>query len=392
MRRTFTFNCVFPLLILLAGPVLVLPALAAPVTRVTDLYQFEVVVANTSKAERKSGLVNALEQVMVRATGDKRIGTHPAAAGLFEQVEGFVQQYGYSTRPVVIENDADEETDNATPEDEAMFGPAKVVPMETVLSGRFEPAVLERALREAELPVWGVSRPQVLILSSIEDGAGHRSAFDETVQPVLESAASIRGLPLKISGEGGLDARSVWKGDRLALQDAAQAAGVDYVQWSRIAKQPAADASEALAWVVEAALYQNGELAREWFFNASSEEVALRRLVDETADWMASRYAVVSRAGGSSVIGLHISGVKNLVDYVRVQEALGGQGALEKMEMVAVGHGTVIFRITTRSDPRQFEHGLKLTRRFVPASSMNQDMRAPIWLGELELFYQLVSN
>lgn len=361
---------------------------AAAVTRVTDLYSFEVVVANTSKAERKKGLINALEQVMVRATGDKRIGMHPAAAGLFGQAESYLQQYGYAERPVPPV--ASEEAPDAPEVPRDIFAPAVVAEMETVLQGRFEPAVLDQALRQAGLPVWDARRPIVLLLTAIEDGEQRRVASDEIVLPVLQSAAALRGLPIKTSEPGGFDANTVTRGDRFALEDAGQAAGVDYVQWSRISRQGADGAdTEALLWIVEAALYQNGELAREWFFNARSEEVALRRLVDETSDWMASRYAVVSSSSGNTVIGLHVSGVDDLPDYAEVQALVNTQGSVEKIELVAIGHGTMVYRVTTRSDARQFEYGLGLRHRIKPDTAGSEGMRAPIWLGEIELFYRL---
>lgn len=369
-----------------------LPTFAQSLTHFTDLYQFEVVVANTKKAERRAGLVNALEQVMVRVTGDKRIGTHPAAADIFAMVDSLVQQYGYSERPVQVVEESADVTDAGADNQGQMFEVPQEIRMETVLSGRFQPAVMERVLRDAELPVWDARRPIVLVLASIEDGAAFRAAHDETVQPVLQSAATLRGIPLKFSESGGLDARTVWKGDRLALEDAAQAAGVDYVQWSRISRQSDDASADGLGWLVEAALYQNGELAREWIFSAVSEEIALRRLVDETANWMASRYAVVSRVGGSSVIGLHVSKVDNLTDYARVQKTLLDLGALEKIELVAVGKGTVIYRVTTHSDARQFEYALRLTRQLMASDAGDDPLQAPIWLGELELFYQLKAN
>lgn len=371
---------------------------AATVTQMTDLYSFEVIVADTSRAQRKTGLINGLEQVMVRITGDKRIGTHPAAAGLFGQAENFIQRYGYSKREVVEEPaNPEESVSPEEAEDSAVnthvepdvFAERKETRTEIVLSGRFEASTLDRALREGGLPVWDARRPLVLLLGSLEDGSDSHSFIHESLQPVLEDAAKLRGLPIRLPVEGGLDARSVWKGDRFAFEDAAQAAGVDYVQWSGISRQGKAEEESSLQWVVEAALYQKSELVREWYFNASSEEVALRRLVDELSDWMASRYAVVSRKGGSSVIGLHISGVDNTDDYARVQEILAEQGSIQKIELVALGSKTVIYRVTTRSDVRQFENSLGLTRQLVPGTPSEQHIQAPIWLGEIELHYRL---
>lgn len=379
---------VFPLLILLPLLAFQTPASAQATAQVRDLYRFEVVVKSTRAAERKAGLVNGLEQVMVRVTGDKRIGTYPAAVELFGKVENFVQQYGYSQRRV--EPPEEQTQDNATAE---MFTGRKAVQMETVLSGRFEPVVLEKALRDAGLPVWDARRPRVLILHAIERGAATVEAETVEVDAVLESAAALRGLPIEMPADANLNARSIWKGDRFAMEDAAQAAGVDYVHWSRIVleQEASADAEQGIVqnWVVESALYQKGELVREWYFNASSEEVALRRMLDELTDWMADRYAVVSRSGGHSIIGLHVSGVDGVGDYARVLSMLGQQGALEKIELVAIGHQSLVFRVTTRSDPRQLQNNLGLTRLLVAASPSEQHMQAPIWLGELELYYRL---
>ncbi|GEM_PF-2940903 len=360
---------------------------AAALTRVSDLYSFEVVVANTSVAERTSGLEKGLEQVMVRVTGDKRIGTHPAAGGLFSQAENYLQKYGYDEREVLEPAEGEVEEGSDQPSPSGVFDAQQQVKKELLLRGRFEPAVLEKALRQAGLPVWDAKRPQILMLGTVEAEGESLPTTDETLQPILQDAAALRGLPLQLPGIEGMDARSIWKGDRFALDDAARAAGVDFVHWSRVSRQSAG--ADDAGWVVEAALYQQGELVREWYFNASSEEVALRRQVDELTDWVAGRYAVASQQGGRSVVGLYVSGVEDLSAYARVQALLAELGAVEKLELVAVSSRGLIYRITTRSDARQFENNLALNRRLVPEDASAQHSQAPIWLGEIELYYRL---
>lgn len=374
---------------------LLLPSfvLAESVERVTDLYGFEVVVLDSTAEARATGIQRGLIQVMIRVSGDKRIATHPAVAGLLSQADKYVQQYGYSERVVEDESALIQvlnETPEQTAETENAEGEAALSTMtepalqkEMLLSGRFEASALQRALRAAGLPVWDARRPKVLMLNTIDIPSSEGEVDVTVLRQQLLTASRARGLPLSIPEEDGLNASTIWKGDRFALDDAARAAGVDYVHWSRISRQ----GSEP-GWVAEAALYQNGELVREWYFNAAEPSEAVERLVDETADWMAARYAVVNTAGGNSLVGLYVSGIDNVADYAALQKLLKRLGSLQKAELVALGKSTVIYRVTTRSDVRQLEHGLQLSRRLQPDNTASRDLRAPVWLGELELYYR----
>lgn len=133
------------------------------------LHQVREPVSSQQPQERDAALSRALDVLIVRLTGDQAAPGNPALAGLRSDPQQVIRTYGYES------------------------GEPQALLVE------FEPAGVDRALRQAGLPLWGRNRP-TLLLWWLEDGtAGSNLAGDgQPAASMLRRAAEYRGLPLQL--------------------------------------------------------------------------------------------------------------------------------------------------------------------------------------------------
>ena len=140
-----------------------------------DLYDAEAVVADEGVETRNATLSRLLGDVLVRVSGNARIGAQPAAREVLDRAPSLVEQYRYRT--------ADQDGE-----------------VQRILWARFDRGAVERMLRERNLPVW-VQRPRVLLWVATERG-GRRALLNLDNLPEGRAAvlarAQQRGMPLQL--------------------------------------------------------------------------------------------------------------------------------------------------------------------------------------------------
>ncbi|TWI58584.1 hypothetical protein IQ22_00290 [Pseudomonas duriflava] len=150
---------------------LCLPLLSQPVTAevVEGLYQVREPVSSQSPADRDAALAKALQDLVIRLTGDPQATQKPALAEMLKDPQQLITQYGYDAGP-----------------------PAGLVI-------NFDPASINRTLTQAGLPIWGANRPVVLAwwLNDSETGSTLIGDGQAAAEP-LRRAARNSGLPLRL--------------------------------------------------------------------------------------------------------------------------------------------------------------------------------------------------
>jgi hypothetical protein len=143
-----------------------LPALAETFG---SLYQVREPVASQQPEVRDAALQKALDTLIVRLTGDPAAPQNAALAELRKDPQQVIGQYGYA--------------------------PGN----EQALVVEFDPASTQRALQQADLPLWGANRPSILAwwLSDEDDGS-HLIGDGQPNAAGLRRAALYRGLPLRL--------------------------------------------------------------------------------------------------------------------------------------------------------------------------------------------------
>lgn len=145
-----------------------------------DLYQGEAQVSGPDEGSRASGVAKALEQVLVKVSGDRRALDNPALAKAVGNASSLMQRFEYRQELV---RDAE-----GRPQ------------ARLYLIASFYPSSVDDLLARAGLNVWGRERPRVLVL--IDDG---ERLLDRSEAAALVDQATNHGLSLRFATDADLD-------------------------------------------------------------------------------------------------------------------------------------------------------------------------------------------
>ena len=137
---------------------------------VTELDRSAIKIADRSQQVKNQALRQAMEEVVLKNTGDRMALSEPLVAQAIAQPTAYIRQFGYQ------EQDGEQYL-------QASFDHSKIISL----------------LREAKLPVWGKQRPLTLLWLALEN-EGKRELLNDA--SMLESRSQIanlsqtRGVPM----------------------------------------------------------------------------------------------------------------------------------------------------------------------------------------------------
>jgi uncharacterized protein len=316
----------FGLMTVLAGP----PAAAI---QVDSLYTAKAPLERDDAAHRTEAYADALSQVLSRITGLPDPLQTPAIAALFPDPARYVLQY----RPG---------------EDRSLWV-------------TFDGAALERALRSANVTVWGSDRPLTLVWLAVDWGQGEREIIaagngeeaelpgpldrNRLLRERVEEAATRRGIPIAFPLLDAADLQNVsfsdvWGGfdDRLLL--ASNRYGANSVLVGRI--RPDALGRNRWSW------YFGGD-QRQW----TGEPDAV---IDLLANTLASQFAI---AGNEQLatFELTISGIDSVAAYGAVQSYMEGLDVVDALAVDRVTGDSVRYRVRAHGGAERLKRVLEIS-------------------------------
>ena len=162
-----------------------------------------------------------LQQVMLKVVGNKALLETAPLAPVLSEAEQFMQQYEYRRTNII--------------------GADLTQPDELSLSLRFNPAAVNRAVNELQLPIWGSNRPDILIWAVVDNQGetsilGLENASMGIFRP-LNQAADQRGLPIlmplmDLQDQAALSVADIRDGNEAAIEAASERYGADIVMTS----------------------------------------------------------------------------------------------------------------------------------------------------------------
>ena len=318
---------------------------------VEALYQAKVPVTGQTREERLDLYSVALAQVVVKLSGNRAVPELPQLAGFMARAVSLVQQYHYeeflTTNQALIE---------------AGYTRQLVV--------RFDGDAISKALIDAEVPLWGRTRSEVLVWLAIEDREARyllaANASAELESHLAEQSAR-RGLPLilpliDLEDQMNLGFADVWGDFRQNIMNASQRYGVDAVLVGRLIRTP-----EGL-WQARWSLHQAAGVATEseyWNSDINSQLEALTLGVDGAADYVSQRYAQLFSATSADSILLTVTGVEDLGGYARAMKYLESLDIVTHVEVNKVFADQVLFKLAIRGDTAGLERAVSLGNTLV---------------------------
>lgn len=331
-------------------PVLLLVLSVSPVSAtdsgvmvVDDLGMVSTPVGNRSEDARGEALQAGLEEVLVRITGRLDIAGQDGAAALLEEPGRWLEQYGYA------------ESEDGL-----------------VLESRYNVAGLSAELARAGHPLWGETRPVVLVW--LVDKQGDIVARDDQqgLRQAVARQAEYRGLPLDWPLMDGEDREAIVAADIRGRFDrqlaeasarysaALQVTGVIY------------DGNPAtLRWRI---LQDQETLAEERLTDDSGAEEDLgRALVDAVADHLAGIYAV--EIGDGTGLVLRVEQIGSLAAYDSVRRHVVGLAGMQEVHLLGLNGTQADFELAFSGPPLQLERLLHLHGSLGPCEEMAKEQQ-----------------
>jgi hypothetical protein len=329
--------------------VLFLPV-AAVQAAVETLFESEVVVANQSPGVRAGAMKTALRQVLVRVAGqDAVLDTEPAIALLKDPAQ-LVQQYRYYTVP-------------------------DSKPAVLKMWVRFDGEAVRLSLQQQGVSYWGAERPDTLLWLAVEDrGKRYVVAADDgtEVYRQVEQAARQRGVPvlfplMDLEDQSQVRFSDIWGGFFDNVLAASQRYNPQAVLIGRLNRSPSGAWSSR--WQLEVA----GKPSN-WSDSRQELAVLAQQGIDDTADILASRFAVSQSGGNLNAVSISVSGVDSLTDYARLGDYLAGLTAVVAVQVEKLAGNNVQYALQLNGSLQDLTHTVSIGTVLEPLSSQSADM------------------
>ena len=329
--------------------------LTAHAAIVTDLYQASVPVPDQTAAARHVALQQALAAVLVKITGERSAGGVPALASLLQNPSQFLQQYRYEQAPSTSGTPA------LTYYDLTRVGTPAIPLTGLLLSARFDPEVVNQAVRAAHEPLWGQERPATLVWIALQDGTNVSivsASGNSAVVQAMTSAAQQRGVPLMYPAMDAVDQQAI------GIPDIVEDNSARIQQASQRYKPDA---------VLVGSIYRTtpGQYAARWQLTAGNETASwttppsdLPSVAADGVQTMARNYAswfaLAPDSSGVSGVTLSVGGISSVAAYAKVLDYLGKLTPVKSVQVTRVDNQTVYFSLNTRGSLANLQQAVLL--------------------------------
>lgn len=319
----------------------------AAAEQVSGLYDVTVPVASQSSRDLRKASKEGLKRVFIRVSGNADVVNNSQIAASINRSQKLMNQFEY--RQVEKPEEAGDQ-------------------LLAVLE--FEPALVDRQLRAAGLPLWSSNRPTVLVWMVVEDRQGRRFAGAENDPEIVQAImrhAQRRGLAIKLPA--------------LDLEDMVAVSPDELWQLnSQRAKAAAERYAADTVLVGRASHLTNGQWLGQWryLFNQQQygidgDAVDIDRYIaaglDTVADLLAAEYAITPVNIAEGGVLIRLTGINNFVDYARAISYLEGVAAIHHANVIDVQQDEIIVRLVADGLLPQLEQAFALDRRLLPTLS-----------------------
>ena len=313
---------------------LCLSALGHAVT-VSDLYTVSVPVENQSADSRQQGTQLALQQVVVKVSGLSASATSESVQQAVSRADRYVKSFRFNR------------------DDDALY--LKVV---------FAPNLIDQLLTDAHLPVWGKSRPLVVLWNGVEEGQERQWISADTPQwyKTMARAMDERGIPVlwpaqDLEDEATLPLERLWGLFRGDIEKASERYRADAILAGRMTPTLNGD------WRYSGFFEHDGEVL-DLSSRGETAEEALRQVTEQIAVLLSSRYAVIDD-GTSSGHELRVSGVSSFRAYHDLLAYLQANVAVNNVRVRAVHENDLVLDLDLSADWNQVWVTLSLDNRLL---------------------------
>lgn len=305
---------------------------------------------------REQAVRTAMEQVLVRLTGQEEVVRSDAVRPLLQQPGRFMQRYQYER------------------EDEGKL----------MMAMQFDGTAVRQALAARGVASWQTNRPPVLVWLALErDGrrilVGGEDGVEE--RALLQSAATKRGLLLLFPLMDSEDQQRISPADVFGgFAERAAAAGERYGTAQMIMGRMHREGS---GWASRWRL-SGGDNAN-WSSTGATPDELLDAVAGELAVRQAKRYAVLPSAEDRR-LRIQVSGVGNLRDFDRLQRYLRTLGGVAAVQPLSLEPDRVTLQLLLQTTSERILSALSQGRLLAAVQEPDEDAASGQGGAQLPLF------
>jgi hypothetical protein len=287
-----------------------------------NLYEADLPVAGQQPDLRAAYMKTALQEVLVRVTGQPDVLNRDSVRSMLDSPERFVQQYRYYTVPAST-------------------------PPQLMLRVNFDGGAIQQALRQRGVAYWGkTERPEILFWLAVED-RGTRyivSAQDNSdAARELQQAARQRGIPMllplmDLEDQNQVRFTDVWGG----FFDGLQAASARYkpgdVMIGRLNRSPSG------GWAARWDLRDSRE-GSSWSGGGEQLGDVLQAGIDTLSERLASGLAVTASGTVTGMTSITVADVNTLTAFARVDDYLSSLTSVRRLALERVDGSTLQYAL-----------------------------------------------
>lgn len=313
--------------------------------KVGSLYQADIPVRSQAIEERKQAMQKALEQVLIKVSGNNQIITDPRIKLHLRNAESVVQEFGY-VRPAL--------TDASAP---------------YLLQIRFDANSINHWLRDANAPIWGQNRPLVLGWIATETPEHtteimYRHSRDALAE-LLKQNSYRRGIPFNLPTKNP-------SAEPVPVEDIIQFSSQNAIK----ATKPYNSGAILMGYVVEKPnnittqwklISEKGEW--DWNINGTNLASVTPVIMDHVANTLAAQYAVVISNTIQKNVALQVVGINQQGDFTQLIRYLNHLTPVANVGIVRITSHDILLNISLRSTQQSFIQVISLGGKLTPIAN-----------------------
>lgn len=353
---------------------------------VNDLYQAKIEVDSKNKKDKQTALKQAMEAVIFKVAGEKSALKNPLVKQALQKNANYFTQYSYQKESG-----------------------------KNMMLVAFDEAKINRLLTEANLPIWGRLRPNVLLWVVNEEGL-IREVVDEKSQLFIpeqvQAFSSLRGLPFMLPAwdeqdQNNIFISDVWGRFVSPVVEASDRYHAESIVVIRLSESSLVNHNEdnysdeanilvdnqktpQLAFCVDNSLCNKSPekiYALDWRFIADGKPInvgefyqgaepsqLLNQALEEITTYLYQKYALSS--GENNEIIIEVANVNSLADYIHIMDFLHALSSVKSVTLKQAKGTTRQFYLSLIGSPEAFLSNLKLDQALYQDIDPLADMNA----------------
>jgi hypothetical protein len=355
LNNSFLLACYFCLALL---------SFQATAALIDDLYDAKIEVLDQSQVNYKKALRQALQQVLVKVSGNRALLDSALIAQNLSQAGGFLRSYRYET-----------------------------IDGRLYLLVNFAPQRIEKMIRVAGFPIWDKRRPDSIIWLAMEESSSKQKRIlsretDTALFERIKLNASERGIEIieplwDLNDRQQIGLYDIWGGFNQQINQASKRYDVDAVLSARLFQGKLTDNEQSISWLADWTFSHNGQVMSGQIAGPEAEFL-LSALVNLLADKLAAEYAVDLTGWDPNEAKTEISimNVASLDSYVQVSKLLNSLSVVANAVLIVQQGEKATFELNLLGDEEDLIRALNLDDKIKPIMNESDQPRqklAFIW-------------